>query len=334
MSQFQTDVTMNLNKFARYMKKGVILTFIVIGGSLLLLILGLFGGFWDLLLLIGFALLAAGITLIIFQILQLSLLSRAKNASSDPLLTSIFNLRLSALIALGVAILSFYTFFLPILLVFINLVLTIFGYNALIKFAEKNYSFPRKARQGFLLFTISLLSGIVLSLALIPSIFNWDLLIMAFLGIILALILTFSGQSLLAHGLLEVFTTAHAIDAPSSLHKEPGEPTFQSYGAPTSTLQPSESTFRHPSPSSPSSDRVGYLKTCPTCGNSLMDGAKFCGQCGSVPTPILQPSDSTHLPPSHSSPPSDRVGKIKICSMCGTSLMDGVVFCPNCGLNQ
>ncbi|OWY60411.1 hypothetical protein B7486_69330, partial [cyanobacterium TDX16] len=39
--------------------------------------------------------------------------------------------------------------------------------------------------------------------------------------------------------------------------------------------------------------------TCPSCGNALQDGAKFCGGCGTPtgPTPVVPPTEPGAAPP-------------------------------------
>ena len=275
MSQ-QTEMTSNIRKFAELMKKSTLISLF----GIVLLIGSIMLGSYDSTL--GLILLGACVGLIIMQIQELFFLSRAKNAGSVPLLNQCFNLRLVALIMLGLGISSIFAFFIPILtLIFVSiyLVLTILGHNALIKFAEKHYSYPRIARQGIILFTISTFIIIGASLLSLQRQITFSLegLMLILLGIILGIIMVIVGQLLVAIGFLKVITTNNSFRSPSPSLKDPTEPTFQSYGASTTISQPANSTYRPPV-SSTSSEK----KFCRRCGTPLLSDAKFCSHCGST----------------------------------------------------
>ena len=265
MSQIQAETTLNLRKFAGYMKKSVILTLVVIFSVIIILIFGIFVDLYATYLLILGILFLAGIVLLIFQILQITFLYRAKKAASDPLLAKTFSLRLGGLILIGLAIIFFPAFYLPYLLIFIYLVLNIVSYNVLMKFAEKNYSTPQKARQGFILFIISLLVGIGLSFLLL-SVYDWTALILLGLGILLAVILVAVGLIMIANGFLEVFPASDSFGIPSYLQIDPIEATFESYCVPLSPSPPSSESTK---------DRF-----CKQCGTLFQDGATYCAHCG------------------------------------------------------
>jgi hypothetical protein len=267
MSQIQTEGTLNLRKFAGYMKKSVILALVVIFSVIIILIFGFFVDLYATYLLILGILFLAGIGLLIFQILQITFLYRAKKSASDHFLTLCFILRLAALTLLGLAIISFYAFYLPFLLIFISVVLNIVSYNVLMKFAEKNYSNHQKARQGFILFIISLLVGIGLSFLLLSA-YDWTELILLGLGILLAVILVAVGLIMIANGFLEVFINKDSFGIPSSSPIDPIEPTFESYGAPISPSPPSSESTE---------DRL-----CKQCGTLFQDQATYCAHCGLI----------------------------------------------------
>ena len=265
MSQIPTEGTLNLRKFAGYMKKSVVLALVVIFSLIIILIFGIFMDIYAAYLLMLAILFLAGIGLLIFQILQITSLYRAKKAAFDPLLAKTFFLRLGGLILIGLAIISFYAFYLPFLLIFISFVLNIVSYNVLMKFAEKNYSTPQKARQGFILFIISVLVGIGLFFLRLLA-YDWTVLILLGLGISLAVILVTVGLFMIANGFLEVFINKDSFGIPSSSPIDPTEPTFESYGAPISpALSSSEST----------KDRF-----CKQCGTLFQDEATYCAHCG------------------------------------------------------
>ena len=140
-------------------------------------------------------------------------------------------------------------------------------------FAEKYFSSAQKARQGLMLYSIASVINIGLSLV---SIFVWDfdVLIMILVISLIVAIVAIVGEFMLANGFLEVFSSGDSSHASSSSWNDPTEPTFQSYGAPTTTSQPS--TFFPPP-----SESIGK-KYCTKCGTPLDGEAKFCGNCGTT----------------------------------------------------
>lgn len=57
------------------------------------------------------------------------------------------------------------------------------------------------------------------------------------------------------------------------------------------------------------------MATCPKCGCIVVDGAKFCKNCGSE---IIQEEENNNE-------------SIKVCPNCGEEIEDGMKFCRNCG---
>jgi small-conductance mechanosensitive channel len=267
-------ITLNLHESAEYLKKSLILALITIFGAFIALFIALGVGSIGFIVIVGLLLLGAAIGLIVFQILQLSRLSRAKVTSQNNLLTQAYNMLLGALIASGISIFTSNAPMVEFILGIVGTILTILGYKALVEFAERNYSSAQKARQGFNLFSISSIINIGLSLVsfLITS-YDTALLI---LGVSLIVsIVAIVGQFMLANGFLEVFSEGQSFQSPSSSWNDPTEPTFQSYGAPSTPSPPSSSTYHPPA----SSTEKNF---CKMCGTQLMDAAKFCGHCGST----------------------------------------------------
>ena len=66
---------------------------------------------------------------------------------------------------------------------------------------------------------------------------------------------------------------------------------------------------------------AGAPATCPSCGNSLPAGAKFCANCGNaIPVHPVCPSCSAPLPDG-----------ARFCTQCGQPVAPAKHFCPDCG---
>jgi len=270
MSQTHPGITLNLHEFADYMKKSLILALIAILGSFIVLFIAFGAGSIGTVLIVGLLIIGAAIGVIVFQILQLSRLSRAKIASQDHLLAQAYNMLLGALILSAISIFTTNSPIASYGLEIIGAILTILGYKALVEFAERNYSSAQKARQGFNLFFISAIINIGLSLVTF-LIYSDLILIVSLIVSVVAIV----AQFMLANGFLEVFSGGQSFQSSSSSWNDPTEPTFQSYGAPSTPSPPSSSTYHPPASST-------EKKFCKMCGTELMAGSKFCGHCGST----------------------------------------------------
>lgn len=65
------------------------------------------------------------------------------------------------------------------------------------------------------------------------------------------------------------------------------------------------------------------MSFCINCGAKLVDGAKFCHNCGNQTTEVAE---------SKSQRQQEYVGKILKCSSCGTVITESTVVCPECGI--
>ena len=80
----------------------------------------------------------------------------------------------------------------------------------------------------------------------------------------------------------------------------------------------------------PPPDETG--STCPTCGAEVGSVARFCPACGSATSqPSLAPSAEEPPQEEAETPPPPPAQVDPLCARCGSSLVPGAIFCPDCG---
>jgi len=73
---------------------------------------------------------------------------------------------------------------------------------------------------------------------------------------------------------------------------------------------------------------------CPSCGNAVPAGRKFCSHCGApVGTPLPEPPGvpDTDAVPSRQADVMQQPASPSACPRCGAVLVSGKKFCPQCG---
>ncbi len=299
--QLHPAITHNLYEYADYMKKSLIVSIALIIGSFITLFAVLSESL-GLIFIAGFVVLIAAIVLLVFQIIMLVRLSRARNVNHDPLLVRAFNIFIATIIM--AVITAFTATFVNLTAVF-NLasgIMTIFAYKAIVDYTEQNFSDVADIKGGFQLYMIGSVISMVLALiqgflgTLTLTVSMMVLLIVSVVGIV-----SIVGQFKMANAMLRIysgganfqtspqfatstqFTSSNQFSStgqfgqPSTntTHRPTDEPTFDSYGSSSS----SPATYR---PSSGSdSAATTKNKICAMCGAPLPEGTRFCGTCGS-----------------------------------------------------
>lgn len=271
MSQMNNVTSRNLFEFGDYFKKSLVLGLIAVILSPLI-----FGLLWIMPLgagFLGFVLLGALIAVLVFQIMMLIRLYRAKESSPHPELIRTFTLMIVAIIVSVAGIIGSYVYWVVEWLSNVAaIVLQMIAWQSLAKYlivysneANPSEGFPTVAEgiKSYVMFTyVSLgISVVNLILGFFPNnIFTWDtidtiLIIVRIAAMVIAIIIIVA-QFKIANGIKLIFSGTPAV-----------QPTSQQYGTPVSSVQPSI----------PSAQKERY---CSKCGTKIVGEAKFCTSCG------------------------------------------------------
>ncbi|MHA1673242.1 MAG: zinc ribbon domain-containing protein [Promethearchaeota archaeon] len=294
--QLHPAITQNLYEYADYMKKSLIVAILLIFGSIFTLV-AVFTESLGLILITGFLVFIVAVISLVFLILMLVRLSGARNVNHDPLLVRAFNIFIATII---IAVITVFTIRFRLFNTVINLasgIMTIFAYKAIVDYTEQNFSDVADIKAGFQLYMIGSVISMVLSLIQsFLGMLSFGASIVILLIVSVVGIVSIVGQFKIANAMLRIysgganfqgqtqFATSAQFSSTGQFGGQPStnttqypsnEPTFQSYGAPSSTPD----TYRPRSGSNSATTTTN--KICAMCGAPLPEGTKFCGTCGS-----------------------------------------------------
>jgi hypothetical protein len=265
MSQMNNITARNLYEFGDYFKKSLIMLIIVAivvpVVALILFVAPITSGF------LGLLIAAAAIAALVFQILMLIRLYRAKESSPHPELIKSFQLIITAIIVSAASIVFFFSEVLQEVCSVVSIVLTLIAWISLGKYIEV-FSSEASPNDGFTMVAGGIKLYVILTIVniainafdLILGFFVSDtfILIMTFVVAVIAIIVIVA-QFKIANGIINIFSNA------------PPMPSGVQYGAPQPPQQPQQP---------PTQTSSGTTHYCSKCGAKVMEGAKFCPSCG------------------------------------------------------
>jgi hypothetical protein len=270
----------NLYEFGDYFKKSLVLSVIaVIFTPIMAVLLFVLPGFA---LFLGVILIFIAIAVLVFQILMIIRLYRAKESSPHPEIIKAFQLILAAIIVSAVSIAAVYIWWgLDVMCDFAAIILELLAWQSLGKYikvysseADPNEGFPMISEgiKTYITFTYVSLVFPVVNFILgffYNDPYSWNMMdtisiIISLVSLIISIVIIVA-QFKIANGFIQVFASASSV-SPGTQYSTPPAST-QQYGIP-------QSSFKQ---EAPSSEKVRY---CSKCGTKIIGDAKFCTSCG------------------------------------------------------
>ncbi len=279
MSQMNEVTIRNLYEYGDYFKKSLVIGLIVAICTPLALI-GIFAP--GLFLFIGFVLLAGAIAVLVFQIMMLIRLSRAKDASPQPFLVKSFQY---FIIGILVSIVGIIFGFIPLVGYYVewgcsilSVVFNLLAWQSLANYIAL-YGSEVGPSEGFQMISTGVKSyimyGIInLGISFVDFIlgfifwndpYTWDTadtigIIISLISLVVA-ILTIVAQFKVANGMIMIFTSTRTVPS----------------GAPSASPKMDQMFANAAQSSTTETERY-----CSKCGVKMMPGAKFCTNCGAT----------------------------------------------------